>query len=446
MCIRDRDTLAEAFAALRKGDMLLAVSLAVLAPDRPAVYDMAARLMATGACLATIEEGIDTDSRNGRSFLRLMKAMQRLEANPEPVDPPEPAPVPPGPGIHEYVPDWDEPEPDGHVPSEMQERPPVHAAIERPRGAPAWIPQAAARPAAAPREHVPMRPAWIPTEPTAKLAFRPATAQTAVSKQPYWMPAATTRKTDYGPGINPFALDAAPDWHPGQTYRPDRAGPEPLAQPDWLPVPVTKTDCACRQAWPATPAWVPDIPDREPIRYKKITRLYDIDRGDWMPVPPFDLPQVPKRRILPMPDPPGEEAPMCPDPDRIGILPPDAKLKPGTRAMTENGTELIVIPTRPGAEKAIGEGVTDVTRTARERPPTAAERLVVSQMREQRRMAGIRHAVIAAVIALLILLGILAATLPRLNAGPGVLGEAPPAAIANIPETEPVPSGQIPKY
>lgn len=132
-----------------------------------------------------------------------------------------------------------------------------------------------------------------------------------------------------------------------------------------------------------------------------------------------------------MPDPLGFEAPLCPDPDRIGTLPPDAKLKPGLKPEAADGTELIIIPSKPGAEKAIGEGVTDVARAASERPRTAAERLVVTQMREQRRLAGIRHAVIAAVVVLLILLGILAAALPKLNAGRGVLGEAP----APVPET-----------
>lgn len=434
------DALGDAFNCLRQGDMLLAVSLAVFAPSRPAAYALADRVASTRACLATLEEGIDTESRNGPPFVRFLSALRKLEANPEAVGPPEPGPLPEGSReAPEYVPDWEDPEPAGSMPEYVYARSPRCVPDANPvRTVPDWVAHAMARAIHAGPERPPRAPIWV-REPVASPC---PVGNAALPERPAWFPPAARFHDfdvrDFRPGPAP-----APCWLPGTAAREAACGQDAAWTPAWIPAPAKRPDAAGTDPAPS-PDWLPWAPLYGSVKYRRITRLYTVDRREWLPDPPLDMPRIPRRRTVPMPDPPGFEVPPCPDPDRIGTLPPDAKLKPGTKPEAADGTELIVIPSKPGAEKAISEGVTDVARASAEKPRTAAERLVIAQMREQRKLAGIRHTVIAAVIALLILLGILAAALPKLNAGRGILGEAP-AGIPGIEAAEGIPLDAVPE-
>lgn len=422
-------TMNRILSTLRQGDYIAVTSLHVLAPSRADLYSKAYAVASKGAGLISLEEGLG-DAGTMEGFLDLLDVLSRLEAHPEPIDqntspdldaPPEYIPPETGPAM----PDGDL-RPPGKIPDEIPAR--AYAAF-----IPGWIPERAKHGAPA-VETIDAWPYWLPASTTRP---EPPAAGKAFPAWPAWLPG-NERKPE--PAIS-TATGRKPAWMP--EFLPDMAA-KPVYEapvPAWIPTESRHADTA-RPAPAPFPAWLPETPGNR-TAYRKPSRLFTIDRNGWQPDGPYSVPVQPRRRLKQTCEPLYPAPETCHDPSMAGILPNDALLRPNARPTAPGGGEVILIPVRPDAEKAIGTGIPDIDRPAEERrPATPAERLVIRQMQEQRRISGIRHAILAAVVAILLLLGILAVSLAK----GGVRAPASGAALPGMTvQTESAPSGEVPE-
>lgn len=396
----------------RPGDAVMATGLDVLAPDRRRFHAIRRQALDTGVDLVLLDQGATLPGPYGDALETFLRALWRMERNPE-VPMPErapkavrPAPVPDAPPDY-----WPEhvPEPDSDWVPDAAPR--VLGPVLKPEPGPwpAWIGPDEAVPRAVQAPVPGPRPDWIP-EPSRREA---AASRDVSGKRPAWIPS------------------AAP--------APVRAGPEPAPWPDWV-----------RRGAPAGAG-------RQPPR-----RHRELCLADWVPDPPEDRPPAAPCRALPF-EPSGTPVQWPLPGEAVGRLPDDALLKPDAVPLGPDGLPAVFVRTRP---KATGRDLAARDVPVREDQPgpafaktSAAERIILKEMRERRRLSSFRHMVIAAIVTLLILLGILAAALPRLSAARvfgalprtpfptethgGVLPDAPAAYPAPEPQYPPAPDSGL---
>lgn len=395
------DTMTEIFAFAHHGDTILTDSLSALASNRETVYNLIARSNAAGIPIRTLKENLDTSGIYADALFVFLTAIRRLERGSLPVRGEQPEP--------EYLPDYfPDTEPD-IAPDWIPELDDIILPEYAPESniMPNWIPEYI--PAANPGSYRPdnITPDWIPE-------ITPVIARSSIITPditPDWLPEAVPIL------IRPCVIkpDITPDWIPETILIPSypvQYETDILATPDWIPDinPVITQSIPVQSG--LFPDWIPDaIQHNNPDRVPKPDRTpawlpeFTPETNQAAPVIPIWQDWIAIAFALPA--------------DAVGRLPDDAILHLNARPTDNTGNEIIFVRLRPDGDKALpSDNPTDEDTAQLDTNLTgrsAAERMIIRQIREQRRIMSLQHIVIAVVIVFLILLGILAIALPKLN-------------------------------